>query len=58
MDIKALTIFFPAHALKQVSVINSRTVLKDQILVQNDRWVLGRYSTLGDYRLINYIFSI
>jgi hypothetical protein len=37
MDIKALTIFFPAHALKQVSVINSRTVLKDQILVQNDR---------------------
>ncbi|XP_070311189.1 multidrug resistance-associated protein 1-like isoform X2 [Odocoileus virginianus] len=26
-----------AHALKQVSVINSRTVLKDQILVQNDR---------------------
>nr|XP_055169819.1 ATP-binding cassette sub-family C member 2-like isoform X3 [Nyctereutes procyonoides] len=26
-----------AHALKQVSVINSRTILKDQILEQNDR---------------------
>nr|XP_020760311.1 multidrug resistance-associated protein 1-like [Odocoileus virginianus texanus] len=29
-----------AHALKQVSVIKSRTVLKDQILVQNDRPLL------------------
>ncbi|XP_010843445.1 PREDICTED: multidrug resistance-associated protein 1-like isoform X2 [Bison bison bison] len=31
-----------AHALKQVSVINSRTVLKDQILVQNDRPLLDQ----------------
>ncbi|XP_068825784.1 multidrug resistance-associated protein 1-like [Capricornis sumatraensis] len=31
-----------AHALKQVSGINSRTVLKDQILVQNDRPLLDQ----------------
>uniref|UniRef100_A0A452EJ78 Multidrug resistance-associated protein 1-like n=1 Tax=Capra hircus TaxID=9925 RepID=A0A452EJ78_CAPHI len=31
-----------AHALKQVSGINSRTVLKDQILVQDDRPLLDQ----------------
>nr|XP_031313708.1 multidrug resistance-associated protein 1-like isoform X2 [Camelus dromedarius] len=31
-----------AHALKQVSVINSRTILKDQTLEQNDRPLLNQ----------------
>ncbi|XP_047577992.1 multidrug resistance-associated protein 1-like isoform X3 [Lutra lutra] len=31
-----------AHALKRVSVINSRTILKDQILEQNDRSSLNQ----------------